>query len=83
MLLNKTDTQIQDIASQVGILDVNYFIRFLKLSDDPKEYRIQLRSEGLVVFSRVSHIPVIYMAPSARSYSPYPGLPVSPHIILP
>ncbi|NLK03800.1 MAG: helix-turn-helix transcriptional regulator, partial [Clostridiales bacterium] len=40
MLLNKTDTQIQDIASQVGILDVNYFIKVFKkiIGMTPKEY---------------------------------------------
>ena len=33
--------------------------------------------------SRVSQIPVMYIAPNALSYSPYPGFPVSPQIILP
>lgn len=40
-LLNKTDTQIQNIASQVGIHDVNYFIKVFKkiIGMTPKEYR--------------------------------------------
>src|SRR5687768_12100417 len=32
---------------------------------------------------RPSHKPCRYIAPSARSYSPYPGLPRSPQIIRP
>lgn len=40
-LLNKTDAQIQNIASQVGIDDVNYFIKVFKKINGmtPKEYR--------------------------------------------
>lgn len=40
-LLNKTDSQIQNIASQVGIHDVNYFIKVFKkiIGMTPKEYR--------------------------------------------
>lgn len=34
-------------------------------------------------FSTASNNPLIYVAPRARSYNPYPGLPVSPQIILP
>lgn len=40
-------------------------------------------SNYLSNLSRVSQIPVIYIAPNALSYSPYPGFPVSPQIILP
>lgn len=47
MLLNKTDTQIQDIASQVGILDVNYFIKVFKkiIGMTPKEYRNSIKGQ--------------------------------------
>jgi two-component system, response regulator YesN len=40
-LLNSSDTQIQNIASQVGIDDVNYFIKVFKKINGmtPKEYR--------------------------------------------
>lgn len=40
-LLNKTDDQIQNIALQVGIYDVNYFIKVFKKINGmtPKEYR--------------------------------------------
>lgn len=40
-LLNKTDAQIQNIASKVGIYDVNYFIKLFKKINGmtPKEYR--------------------------------------------
>lgn len=44
-LLNKTDDQIQDIASQVGIHDVNYFIKVFKkiVGMTPKEYRESIK----------------------------------------
>jgi len=44
-LLNRTDTQIQNIATQVGIYDVNYFIKvFKKISGmTPKEYRDSIK----------------------------------------
>lgn len=44
-LLNKTDTQIQNIASQVGIYDVNYFIKVFKKINGmtPKEYRDSIK----------------------------------------
>lgn len=47
MLLNKTDTQIQDIASQVGIHDVNYFIKVFKkiIGMTPKEYRNSIKGQ--------------------------------------
>lgn len=45
MLLNKTDAQIQTIASQVGIYDVNYFIKVFKkiIGMTPKEYRVSIK----------------------------------------
>ena len=43
-LLNKTDTQVQNIASQVGIHDVNYFIKVFKNNRmTPKEYRDSIK----------------------------------------
>lgn len=44
-LLNKTDSQIQNIASQVGIHDVNYFIKVFKKINGmtPKEYRDSIK----------------------------------------
>lgn len=44
-LLNKTDLQIQNIASQVGIYDVNYFIKVFKkiIGMTPKEYRDSIK----------------------------------------
>lgn len=44
-LLNKTDAQIQNIASQVGIHDVNYFIKVFKKINGmtPKEYRDSIK----------------------------------------
>ncbi|CUH92803.1 helix-turn-helix transcriptional regulator [Herbinix luporum] len=44
-LLNKTDTQVQNIASQVGIHDVNYFIKVFKkiIGMTPKEYRDSIK----------------------------------------
>jgi two-component system, response regulator YesN len=46
-LLNKTDTQIQNIASQVGIDDVNYFIKVFKKINGmtPKEYRDSIKGQ--------------------------------------
>lgn len=46
-LLNKTDTQIQNIASLVGINDVNYFIKVFKKINGmtPKEYRDSIRGQ--------------------------------------
>jgi YesN/AraC family two-component response regulator len=44
-LLNKTDIQIQNIATQVGIYDVNYFIKVFKKINGmtPKEYRDSIK----------------------------------------
>lgn len=45
MLLNRTDSQIQNIASQVGINDVNYFIKLFKKINGmtPGEYRDSIK----------------------------------------
>lgn len=47
-ILNKTDAQIQNIASQVGIQDVNYFIKVFKKINGmtPKEYRDSIKGRG-------------------------------------
>lgn len=44
-LLNKTDLQIQNIAAQIGINDVNYFIKMFKKINGmtPKEYRDSIK----------------------------------------
>jgi len=46
-LLNKTDLQIQNIAAQIGINDVNYFIKMFKKINGmtPKEYRDSINAK--------------------------------------
>ena len=48
MLLHKTDMQIQDVATSVGIVDVNYFIRLFKkrYGMTPTEYRKEIGKEN-------------------------------------
>lgn len=49
-LLVATDMQIQDIASFVGIDDVNYFIKLFKniIGDAPTTYKRALNTDSLI-----------------------------------